>query len=156
MMNLYDYFPPSESCSCQICLNYCKRPGWWTLEEFEYLLKTHYYKKVMLEISPEMSFGVLVPAFKGCESNFALQNYANNGCTFLNMNKCQLHKSKYQPLECRYCHHDRVGKGIECHNALEKEWNSFEGQKLVNYWLRIVNFPYKSYYYTLIQNMVLV
>ena len=145
-MTLSERFPPSESCSCEICLNYCRRPGWWTLEEFEQLLKTEHCKRVMLEISPELTFGILSPAFKGCELNFALQMYSKNGCNFLKNNLCELYATGYQPLECRFCHHSRIGKGDECHAALENEWNSLQGKKSVDSWIKIVNFPYAEYY----------
>jgi hypothetical protein len=25
--------PPTEPCGCDVCRGYCKRPGWWTVEE---------------------------------------------------------------------------------------------------------------------------
>lgn len=37
---------------------------------------------MMPEISPERDFGILSPAFKGNESEFALQLFSVNGCTF--------------------------------------------------------------------------
>ena len=94
----------------------------------------------MLEISTDQSFGVLSPAFKGCESGFALQEYAKNGCTFLNKKKCELYNTEYQPLECRFCHHERTGLGIKCHNELEDQWNSIKGRKLIKHWIHCVEF----------------
>jgi len=35
---------------------------------------------MMLEISPERTFGVLSPAFRGGKGKFALNNYAQNRC----------------------------------------------------------------------------
>jgi len=105
----------------------------------------------MLEVSPELTFGVLSPAFKGCENNFALREYAGNGCTFFKNNLCELYGAGIQPLECKFCHHDRIGKGIECHIALEKQWNTVKGQKIIRRWITVVDFPYTDYYYKLIK-----
>jgi hypothetical protein len=30
---LNNKYSPSEPCNCEICLGYCQRPGWWTVEE---------------------------------------------------------------------------------------------------------------------------
>lgn len=90
---------------------------------------------MMLEISPEMTFGVLSPAFKGCEGSYALQEYANNGCNFLKDGLCELHGTGYEPLECLYCHHLRKGLGQECHADIEKDWRTSAGQALVRKWI---------------------
>lgn len=65
----------------------------------------------MLEIAPELTFGVLSPAFRGCEGGIALQQYAQNGCCFLSDSLCELHGTGFMPLECRFCHHLRAGLG---------------------------------------------
>lgn len=90
----------------------------------------------MLEISPEHTFGVISPAFKGCEGFFALQFYAGTGCTFLENGLCRLHETDIQPLECRFCHHSRPNLGQKCHAALEKDWNTQAGRELVILWLK--------------------
>lgn len=136
---LADKYPPSEPCSCNICVNYCKRPGWWTVEEARQALHAGLANRMMLEISPERDFGVLSPAFKGNECNYALQLFSENGCTFLKNNLCELYGSGFQPLECRFCHHERKGEGIECHLDLEKDWHTKEGQELVTLWIRKLN-----------------
>ncbi len=145
-------FSPSEPCSCEICLNYCIRPGWWSVEEAKRAIDLGYENKMMLEVSPELTFGVLSPAFKGCEMNFALQEFSKNKCAFLNDNLCELFNSGIQPLECRFCHHSRVGLGKKCHDALEKDWNTFRGQKTVRKWIEKINFKYADYYSNLISN----
>jgi hypothetical protein len=89
---------------------------------------------MMLEMSPDRSFGVLAPAFKGCEGFFALQEAASGGCNFLKNNLCELHGTGFQPLECRVCHHERPGLGPQCHADIEKEWNSPAGKALVEKW----------------------
>jgi hypothetical protein len=89
----------------------------------------------MLEIAPEMTFGVLSPAFKGCEGSYALQVYAKNGCNFLHNGLCELHGTGYEPLECLYCHHLRKGLGQKCHEAIEADWNTPAGQTLVKMWI---------------------
>lgn len=88
----------------------------------------------MLEMSPDLSFGVLSPAFRGCEQNFALQEYAKNGCGFLKDGWCELFGTGFQPLECRFCHHDRKNQGQKCHSALERDWYSLRGRLLVERW----------------------
>ena len=46
------------------------------------------WASMMLEIAPEMTFGVLSRIW-GCECNFTLQIYAN-GCNFLHNGLCEL------------------------------------------------------------------
>jgi hypothetical protein len=133
-------YPPSKPCSCDICLSYCQRPGWWTVEEAARAVEAGYAGRMMLEMSPEYTFGVLSPAFKGCEGNLALQFFAPMGCTFLKDNLCELYGTGVQPLECRYCHHTRQGGGEKCHAAIEKDWFTEEGQKLVIHWCASTGF----------------
>ena len=130
-------YPPSEPCGCEVCRSYCRRPGWWTVEECARAIKAGLARRMMLEISPERSFGVLAPAFRGNEGAFALQEFANRGCGFLVEERCELHGSGLQPLECRFCHHDRVGQGPRCHADIERDWNTPQGQALVEQWGRL-------------------
>ncbi len=88
----------------------------------------------MLELSPDFGFGVLSPAFKGNENEIAVQAFARNGCTFLQDNLCELFGSGLEPLECRFTHHARLGMGTVCHQALEADWRTPEGQQLVIQW----------------------
>jgi hypothetical protein len=138
--NLKDKYQPSEPCSCDICKSYCIRPGWWTVEEAQLALNAGLASRMMLEISPEHDFGVLSPAFKGNEGYYALQLFSRNGCTFLNNNLCELFNTGFQPLECRFCHHDRKGLGIKCHLGIEKEWRMKQGQKLIAKWVNMIGF----------------
>jgi len=149
---LQSLYPPSEPCSCEVCLRYCMRPGWWTLHEAKRVLRTDYVHRIMLEISPERTFGVLSPAFRGCEGNFALQESSRNGCTFFVNNLCELYGTGLQPLECRFCHHDRVGQGIACHTRIEQEWDHPEGWALVDRWIKLVNFRHADYYRKISRN----
>lgn len=137
-MNLKEKYQPSEPCSCDICRNYCIRPGWWIVEEAEKALTTGLANRMMLELSPEKNFGVLSPAFKGNEGNFALQIFSKNGCTFLINGLCELFGTGLQPLECRFCHHDRKGLGLTCHSDIEKDWNTKYGKSLVVKWGNII------------------
>jgi hypothetical protein len=91
-------------------------------------------------MSPELTFGVLSPAFKGCEGNFAINRFAKNSCTFLKNAHCDLYGTEHQPLECRFCHHERRGQGQQCHADLEKDWNTSAGQALVLRWIEVMNF----------------
>jgi hypothetical protein len=132
--SLFEKFPPSKPCSCEVCRNYCARPGWWTVKEAAKAIDAGYANRMMLEMAPDLSFGVLSPAFKGCEANFALTIHAQNGCTFLKENLCELFGKDIQPLECRYCHHDRIGMGEQCHLDLETDWNTPVGQAVIAQW----------------------
>ena len=133
-MKLKDKYPPSEPCSCDICKSYCLRPGWWTVEEAEIAMHAGLERRMMLEISPELNFCVLSPAFRGNECNYALQVFSKNACTFYRNGLCELFGTDFQPLECRFCHHDRKGQGSRCHLDIEKDWNSRRGQRLVWLW----------------------
>jgi hypothetical protein len=93
---------------------------------------------MMLEVAPELTFGVLSPAFHGCERAFAENRYASAGCTFLKDERCELFGTGHQPLECRFCHHDRRGLGPKCHADLEKDWNTARGHALVIRWSKKV------------------
>jgi hypothetical protein len=95
---------------------------------------------MMLEMSPDFSFGVLSPAFKGCERKFAYNEYASAGCTFFVDDKCALHGTGHQPLECRFCHHHRAGMGPRCHADIEKDWDSAAGRLLIVKWSELVGF----------------
>jgi hypothetical protein len=132
--NLAAKYPPSEPCGCQVCLGYCIRPGWWTVSEAARAIDAGYADRMMLELSPDHSFGVLSPAFKGCEAGFALDFYADKGCTFLHDGRCELHGTGFQPLECRFCHHSRPGQGQKCHADIEKDWHTSTGHDLVKKW----------------------
>lgn len=132
---LKNKYPHSEPCSCEICRSYCRRPGWWTVEEAGKAIEAGYGHRMMLEISPDKTFGVLSPAFKGCERSFALQSFAENGCNFYKNDLCELYGTGFEPLECLFCHHLRKGLGIECHLDIEKDWNTTAGQILVKNWI---------------------
>jgi hypothetical protein len=133
-------YPPSPPCSCEICKSYCRRPGWWTVEEAAEAIQAGYGRRMMLEMAPDFTFGVLSPAFKGCEVQFAYQEFASARCTFLMDGKCELHGTGHQPLECRFCHHDRPGMGPRCHADLEKDWNTRAGRDLIVKWNEVVGF----------------
>ena len=127
-------FPPSQPCRCNLCRSYCLRPGWWTVRQAENAIRAGYAERMMLEMSPELTFGVLSPAFKGNEGNISLEIFARSGCTFLINGLCELFGTDLEPVECLYCHHSRPGAGERCHRALEKDWCTKKGQKLVIYW----------------------
>jgi hypothetical protein len=143
--SLNEKYPPSAPCSCVICFSYCKRPGWWTVKEAAAAMDSGYGKQMMLEVSPEFSLAVLSPAFKGCEGNFALNRYAERGCNFFQDQHCELHGTGLQPLECRYCHHERRGMGEKCHLDIEKDWNTLAGRRLVEKWIELTGFREKQY-----------
>lgn len=131
-------YPPSSPCDCETCRAFCIRPGWWTVEEAQKALDAGYGGRMMLEMSEDFTFGVLSPAFKGCERNFALQEYASAGCNFLSNGLCELHGTGLQPLECRFCHHSRKGRGPKCHADIARDWETNEGKLLVARWIKRV------------------
>lgn len=133
---LPDRYPPSIPCSCGVCTAYCNRPGWWTVEEARLALDAGLGERMMLELSPGASFGVLSPAFPGCEKGFAVQEYASRGCGFLKNGLCELHDSGLMPLECRFCHHNRPGQGERCHRDIGRDWCSPAGRALVVRWCK--------------------
>ena len=137
---LAERYPPSEPCSCAVCLNYCRRPGWWALEEAARAIDAGYARRMMLEMSPDLRFGVLAPAFRGCEVAFATNEHSVLGCTFFTNGLCELHGTGHQPLECRFCHHTRVGLGMACHRDLERDWHSGRGKDLVAKWNQLTGF----------------
>ena len=138
--NLFDRYPPSESCTCNKCVSFCIRPGWWTVDEAARAIIGGYSNRMMLEVSPQKDFAVLAPAFKGNECNYALQLYSNQGCTFLHNNRCELFGTGIMPLECRFCHHDRLGLGVKCHADIEEEWKSNDAKRLIIRWGNITGF----------------
>jgi hypothetical protein len=142
---LPEKFPPSEPCACEICLGYCARPGWWTVEEATRALESGYGNRMMLEIAPELTFGILSPAFRGSEKSFAANQSAKNGCNFLENDRCELYGTGHQPLECRFCHHERQGSGPKCHAALERDWKTAAGQALVEKWIKQVGLRYRVF-----------
>lgn len=134
-ITLAEKYPPSEPCSCEVCTNYCRRPGWWTVKEAEAGINNKIGNRMMLELYPDFTFGVLSPAFKGNEGKVALQVFSHNSCTFFKNSLCELYNTGLQPLECRFCHHNRKGEGIKCHLDIEREWNSLTGKELVAIWI---------------------
>jgi hypothetical protein len=137
---LAEKYPASPPCACDACRAFCARPGWWALEEAARAIEAGFGLRMMLEMSPDRTFGVLAPAFKGCEVEFALERHAHRGCTFLDDNRCELHGTGFQPLECRFCHHDRPGQGPQCHADIGKEWNTPHGRALVVRWSKMTGF----------------
>jgi hypothetical protein len=138
--SLLEKYPPSESCSCEICTGYCQRPGWWTVAQAADAIAAGFASRMMLEMAPEGTFSVLSPAFKGNEVNFSLEVYANQGCTFLKEGLCELFGTGHEPLECRFCHHDRKGEGQKCHSDIEKDWNTPEAKRLIVQWGNLTGF----------------
>lgn len=142
---LTEKYPPSEPCTCAICLGYCSRPGWWTVEQAARAIEAGYGDRMMLEVAPELTFGVLSPAFRGCERSVATNLFAKNNCNFLRNDLCELYGTGHQPLECRFCHHDRQGSGPRCHTDLEKDWKTPAGQVLVQTWMKRVALGYRVF-----------
>jgi hypothetical protein len=134
---LEEKYPPSQPCSCDICVAYCMRPGWWTVSEAARAIDAGYAPRMMLEMASDLSYGVLSPAFKGCEGAFALQAYWGHGCTFLKNSLCELFGSGFSPLECRFCHHERKGLGQKCHSDIDMDWR-LKGEQLVKRWVGLV------------------
>lgn len=138
--HLLAMYPPSEPCSCEVCQSFCAHPGWWTVEEAAAAIEAGFAERMMLEMSPDGTFSVLSPAFKGNEVNFALEVFANQGCNFFKDGLCELFESGHVPLECRYWHHDRQGQGINYHTDIGKQWNSVDAKRLIVKWGNLTGF----------------
>ena len=152
MKKLEQKFPASPGCSCKICQSYCQRPGWWTIEQAETAINKGYAHRMMMEISPQFDFAVLSPAFYGCEGFIATNEGARRGCNFLKNGMCELHSTEILPLECAFCHHDRVGEGIKCHKELEFHWKTMKAQNVVLRWQKIVKLDEKINLLTFLNN----
>ncbi len=139
-VSLAEKYTPSEPCSCPVCVHFCMRPGWWTVAEAEKAIDAGYSRRMMLEMAPDRSYGVLSPAFRGCEGDFARDIHAPRGCTFLRDGLCELHGTGHQPLECRVCHHARHGVGKRCHADIGRDWNTPAGKTLVVFWSKLTGF----------------
>lgn len=135
-LTLAQKYPPSPACACEICVRFCRRPGWWTVSQARRAIQAGFGARMMLEVSPALDCGVLAPAFVGCEGNFALAELSGGGCTFIKDGLCELHNTPHMPLECRFCHHARLGAGARCHNELAQDWHTQGGQALVADWLQ--------------------
>ncbi len=134
---LSERYRPSAPCSCDICVAYCMRPGWWTVNEAQAAFAAGLAPRMMLEMAPDLAFGVLAPAFKGCEGGFARQGGWGCGCTFLHEGLCELFGSGHSPFECLFCHHERAGQGRLCHAAIERDWR-LSGRDLVKQWVGLM------------------
>jgi hypothetical protein len=91
-------------------------------------------------MGPGNAFAVLSPAFRGNEQQFAAQEFSGNGCTFLVNERCELHGTGHQPLECRSCHHARAGEGPRCQADIAKQWNGAAGRAPVIRWSDATDF----------------
>ena len=145
--DLHSLYPPSPPCSCEVCTYFCTRPGWWLVDEARMAMEAGYGDRMMLELSQDFSVGVLSPAFKGNEGYFSLQAYASNGCTFFLDGLCDLFGKTFQPIECRFCHHDRLGGGQKCHRDIAIDWNSGKGRRLVRRWLQLQHLGLPAHYF---------
>jgi hypothetical protein len=110
------------------------------VEEARKAIEAGFGPRMMFEVSPDKRFGVLSPAFKGNEGDYAYQEFSKNGCTFLENGLCELFGTWHQPLECRFCHHDRKGQGVKCHRDIEKEWATDDAKRLVIRWGNLTGF----------------
>ncbi len=146
--SLYTQFTPSKPCTCEICRYFCIRPGWWLVEEAQKAIKDGHANRMMLEFSSDFSFAVLSPAFKGNEAYFALQSFSKNKCTFFIEGRCSIFLKEYQPIECRFCHHDRLGLGGKCHCEIGKDWNTSKGKRLIKHWLNLCNLQSPPFFHT--------
>lgn len=133
---LAERYPPSPACQCEVCVRFCRRPGWWTVDEARRALDAGIGDRMMLEVAPDGACGVLAPAFRGNEGKAALNMFAARGCCLLKDGLCELHGSGLMPLECRFCHHDRPGRGPACHAELEQDWRTPAGKSLVARWIK--------------------
>ena len=122
--SLVEKYPPSAQCSCAICISYCRRPGWWTVEEAAAARQAGDGDSMVLEVGPGNAFRFLSPPFSGNEVVFTAKEVAGQDYTFLENERCQLYVTSHQPLECPFCHHDRPGQGTSGYRDVGKQWSS--------------------------------
>lgn len=104
-------YPPPQQVAPAMCAEIiADAPGGGTVGQARRAIEKGYASRMMLEISPDFKFAVLSPAFYGCEGFIATNDGAKNGCNFLKEGMCELHDINFLPLECAFCHHERVGK----------------------------------------------
>ncbi|WP_455381859.1 hypothetical protein [Salinispira pacifica] len=137
--NLAVRFPPSLPCRCDTCVGYCRRPGWWTVAEARFAIEAGYGGRMAAEPAPDRSYAVLAPATPGREMSISPWKSGLKPCIFFRYGLCVLFGTGLQPLECRFCHHERRGQGLLCHQAIGAEWRSSAGRRLIERWLRIVS-----------------
>lgn len=102
--------PPQQVAPAMCAEIIADAPVGGTVGQARRAIEKGYASRMMLEISPDFKFAVLSPAFYGCEGFIATNDGAKNGCNFLKEGMCELHDTDFLPLECAFCHHERVGK----------------------------------------------
>ncbi len=125
--------PPSAACCYEVHKN-AHRTGWWAVEEAKKAIEAGLSPRMMLEVSPDLSYGVLSPAYRSCEGNVSLSSCRKNGCTFCADGLCRLYNTGLQPLECRFGHHPSADIASNCHQTIERDWRTSKGQALVQAW----------------------
>jgi hypothetical protein len=130
-----------DSCTCQTCVDMCKRrPCWPTPEEARQLIDKGYGQRLMrdwycCEEEDSDHFYLLCPAivdYEGEDSPF----WPFGMCTFLKYERCELHDLGLKPGEGKeaWCQEDDKGT---LHVKYAQTWKNPEAQQLVKEWEQI-------------------
>jgi Fe-S-cluster containining protein len=139
-------------CTCETCISYCRRPGWFTPEEAQMAIASGYGKLLMLDYwvssGDKEDIFLLCPANPGYERQSAPEvslltmalyaavgtsNPLYSGCTMLSTdNRCGIHAIK--PLECKVAHHAFPDASTGLHEEIAMLWDNDAAQLIVNQW----------------------
>lgn len=139
-------WPATLPCSCDRCVSYCQRPGWFLPDEirslaahlgltvkelFDQYLVVDWWGGTGKEGIPEgTDIGILSPGKPHEHGQLASLGFGVHpaDCIFLKEGKCSIHAVK--PQECRNARHDvEPAKGQ--HVAIAKAWQREEGRELL-------------------------
>lgn len=135
-------WPATEDCSCDECVGYCERPGWFLPDEVrvaaEYLglsLREMFERYLVVDwwgggSDIDHHVGILAPGKPSETGRVASIGFVRGeGCVFLNEDgKCSIHAVK--PHECRLAHHVVVHAG-NSHLEIARVWDGEEGRALI-------------------------
>lgn len=135
-----DKYQEAPSCTCETCVNMCKRaPCWPTPEEAQRLIDAGYSPRLMKNYwCAEDNIYVLCPARVGYEGRTAPWFGEIDGserCVFLTGdNLCELHDLGLKPIEGRVA--TCQGKGPEgcLREDIAKLWNTPKGWEVLRKW----------------------
>jgi len=156
-----------ESCTCEKCVECCKRaPGWMLPEEARGAMRAGMADKLMMDwFTPDSEYGnreniySLCPATSafgsggfGCGGTHAptTDEIFGNGfsifgrrqnpipCGLLKDNLCSIHDSGFKPIECR------MVRGCTDDNTTRREvvksWDTDEGRAVIAEWKAMVDY----------------
>jgi len=126
----------TPSCSCDICVNMCKRrPCWPSPQEAKAIIDAGFSNRLWLDwwLGASIIY-VIGPAAKGQEENKVV-SWPAGECTFLTSEGlCELHNLELKPIEARKADHRKQDPSL--HQKVAMLWDSLEGRQVVEQWDR--------------------